>query len=130
MSVVYGVLPSFIIILLLVIAIIIAVVCVKRNHHKQQSSDSHNVEMDEYYNHPTTKSIYNSVNNIDYDPTSSEQQIHHFHLFENVSYGVQPARPNITVWQSSFYPHDNMSQLISAKIVVYYLQSNSNILFI
>ena len=128
MSVVFGVVPSFIIFLLLVTAIIIAVVCVKRNHHKQQSSDNHNVEMDVHYHHPTTSikfseettpsevyrsryetpqqntsvlsasetSIYDNVD-IDDDPISSEQQIHHFHLFENVSYVVQPAHPNITV---------------------------------
>ena len=58
-------------ILLLVIAIVIAIVCIKRNRHKQQSSDSHRVEMDKHshFKHPTTKSVYHNVSNIDYDPT-------------------------------------------------------------
>ena len=46
-----------------------------------------NVDIDD--DHPTTKSFY--------DPTSSKQQIHHFQSFGNISYGVQPAGPNITV---------------------------------
>ena len=96
MLIVSGVVPSLVIILLLVIVVVIAVVCVKRNCHKQQSSDSHDVEMDTHYHHPTTKSIYSNDKNIDYDPTSSEQHISHYHFFENVSYGVQPDGPNIT----------------------------------
>ena len=97
MSVVSGIVSSLIIIFLLVIAIVIAVVCVKRNCHKEQSSDNFNVEMDEHYSHPIKKSIYHNFSNIDYDPTSSDEKIHHFHYFGNVSYGAQPDGPNITV---------------------------------
>ena len=97
MLVVSGVVSFLIIILLLVIAIVIAVICVKRNRHKEQSSDNFNVEMDVHYNHPTQKSIYDNVSNIDYDPTSSGQKIHQLHSFGNVSYGVQPGGPNTTV---------------------------------
>ena len=53
--------------------------------------------MDEHYSHPTKTSIYDNVNNIDYDSTSSGQKIHQLHLFGNVSYGAQPDGPNITV---------------------------------
>ena len=95
MSVVSGVVPSLVIFILVVIAIVIAVVCVKRNCYKRQSYDSHNVEMNEHDSHPATKSNYHNVNII--DPTSSEQQIHYFQTFGNVSYGARPARPNIAV---------------------------------
>ena len=128
-GVVSGVVSSLVIILLLVIAIVIAVVCVKRNRHKEQSSDNRNAEIDLHSHHPTrstkfsqettSSKIYNFCYEIpeqttllhsapettfynyvitDNDPTSSEQ-IHYIHPFENVSYGVQPAGPNITVSQ-------------------------------
>ena len=123
-----GVVPSLVIILLLVIAIVIAVVRIKRNCHKQQSSDTCNVEMDEHYCYPTSitlttpseeyishygtpqqttlvqsaseTSLYDNVNNVNDDPTSSEQQIHNLHPYNNIIYDVQPAGPNITASQT------------------------------
>ena len=135
MSVVSGVVSSFVIILLLVIAIVIAVVCVKKNHHKEQSSDNRNVELDIHYNHPTTSIKFNQetitsevyrsrygtpqqitsvksasetsiYDNVDIDDDPTSSEQQTHHPYVNVKYNVQPAGPSITVSQSHYYSRD------------------------
>ena len=54
---------------------------------------------------PSETTVYDDLI-IDDGSTSSELKIHCIHSFKNVSYGAQPAGPNITVSQSHYYLRD------------------------
>ena len=125
-----------IIILLVIAIVIAVVCVKRNRHKEQSSDNcnveidlhSHHPTTSTKFSQDTTSSkIYNSCYGIpeqttllqsvskttvydnlitDNDPTSSEQKIYYIHPFKNISYGVQPTGPNITVSQSPFYPHN------------------------